>query len=308
VYDRAEWCLKEALRIDAAYPMLRARLATVLAATGRQQRAAHLFLQELRDDPGNIQTLLDYAALLAELDRVAEASEKLRRVLELEPANIPAHALLGHIALQSGRIEQAHLEFELVLKLDSSHAGIRTSLGESLLRLGRDDEARAVLMEELGVIEGDGPPNAAPQPPQCAAARIQAIARLGGLLLQAGEAAEAAKLFAQAASLADRSESLVATRSDLYRQLALARFKCGDRTGGCSASRRVLRLQPACLASMHNLALAALHESRLRVAAGWIARGLRISPHDDGLRRLRIRLWFAMLRKSARRGPLRSAR
>jgi hypothetical protein len=36
----------------------------------------------------------------------------------------------------------------------------------------------------------------------------------------------------------------------------------------------------------------------MRIAAGWISRGLRIDPHDDGLRRLRVRLWVRrVLRK-----------
>jgi tetratricopeptide (TPR) repeat protein len=53
-YQRADWCLKEALRIEPNLPRLRARLATVFAATGKPQRALQLYLRELRDDPGNI--------------------------------------------------------------------------------------------------------------------------------------------------------------------------------------------------------------------------------------------------------------
>ena len=44
--------------------------------------------------------------------------------------------------------------------------------------------------------------------------------------------------------------------------------------------------------SIHNLALAALEDGRLRIAAGWIDRGLAFDRHDDGLRRLRMRLWL----------------
>ncbi len=43
---------------------------------------------------------------------------------------------------------------------------------------------------------------------------------------------------------------------------------------------------------MHNLALAALEDGRLRIAAGWIRQGLEVDRHDDGLRRLRMRLWM----------------
>jgi hypothetical protein len=53
---------------------------------------------------------------------------------------------------------------------------------------------------------------------------------------------------------------------------------------------------------MHNLALAALQDRRLRVAWGWIRRGLQIDRHDDGLRRLRMRLLLYAAVWSLRRG------
>ena len=52
--------------------------------------------------------------------------------------------------------------------------------------------------------------------------------------------------------------------AELWRKLALARFQSGDRRGGVAASRRALRLDPACVVSMYNLALAALEHSRGR--------------------------------------------
>ena len=42
---------------------------------------------------------------------------------------------------------------------------------------------------------------------------------------------------------------------------------------GRAASRRVLRHDPMCIASIHNLALVSLLEGHLSEAAGWIARG-----------------------------------
>ena len=78
----------------------------------------------------------------------------------------------------------------------------------------------------------------------------------------------------------------------MLRRLALARFRAGDHEGGIAASRRVVRLDPTCVASMHNLALAALEGGRYRIAAGWIRQGMAIDRHDDELRRLRMRLWL----------------
>ena len=90
--------------------------------------------------------------------------------------------------------------------------------------------------------------------------------------------------------------------ADGFRSLALACFRCGRHEHGVAASRRAARLDPACIRSVHNLALAALEQGRLEIAAGWIARGLKISRHDVGIRRLRMRLWSALARRRIRKG------
>jgi len=299
-YDRAGWCLKESLRLEPQMPRLRARLATVLAATGKPQRALQMYLRDLRDDPGNIDTLLDYGELLIEMGRLAEAAEKFRRVLELEPANVDAHYRLGQVAMLSGRFEQAHLEFELVLKLDRYFPAIRLALSEALLKRGQVNAARASLQEELDLEESGaaerssrdrsgatatGSADSTGAPPERSP---EELARLGGLLLDAGLPAAAVPLFERVH--ATRGES-----ASTMRCLAIARFRSGDASGGVAASRRVLRLDPTNLSAIHNLALAALEAGQIRVAAGWISRGLRVDRHDDGLRRLRMRLWLTWM-------------
>ena len=114
------------------------------------------------------------------------------------------------------------------------------------------------------------------------------------MLLDATMASEAAPILAEAIQQDGESAAL-------QRRLALARFRSGDRDGGVTASRRVLRLDPRCVVSMHNLALAALEDGRLRAAAGWVRRGLRVDRHDTELRRLRVRVWLAWAREAIRR-------
>jgi tetratricopeptide (TPR) repeat protein len=309
-FQRAEWCLKEAMRLEPAMPRLRARLAAVSAATNKPQRALQLYLRELRDDPGNIDTLLEYGTLLMDLGRHPEAAEKFRRVLELEPANVEAHYELGCLAMAARRFEQAHLEFELVLKLDPQFPGIHMAVGESLLRRGRIEEARERLVQEhqqLRVDSGEadstqpsvsdldsaGPATAGPAGASEDMRLSVDPAALGDLLLEAGEPARAVQLLELAIQ---RGET-----PDLLRQLALARFRAGDREGGSAISRRVLRLEPQCLRSMHNLALAALQEGRIRTAAGWVWRGLRINRHDADMRRLRVRVLVGLVKELWRR-------
>jgi len=277
-FERARWCLREALRLDPGLPRLRARLAMVAAATGRPQRALQLYLRDLRDDPGSIDTLLDYGELLMDLGRLPEAAEKFRRVLELEPANVDAHERLGRIAMRGQRYEQAHLELELVFKLDPSYPQLRMSLAEVLLKRGQVATARAHLQEELADQTGrEGKP-----------ARAEVMVRLGSLLLEADAPGEAVTAF-------DKACLLEVDSPDVLRKLALARFQSGDRDGGVAASRRVVRLDPCCVVSMHNLALAAIQEGQLLQARRWVARGLAIERQDEALRRLRVRIWLAWL-------------
>jgi len=275
-YGRAGWCLREALRIEPQMPRLRARLAEVLAATGRPNQAVQLYLRELREDPGSIDTLLDFGELLADLGRAEEAAEKFRRVLEMEPANVDAHEQLGRLAMAAGLHDRAAAEFELVLRLDPSATGIRLSLAEALWRAGDRESAHVHLRLELeNAQQGEADSGTHFMP----ADRLE---RLGALLLEAGAPADAAAILDQI-----ESPSL-----GVMRMSALAKFRSGDVAGGCGIARRILRREPTCVASMYNLALAALDDGRRPVAAGWIARGLRVDRHDAGMRRLRIRLWM----------------
>lgn len=279
IHERAGWCLREALRISPNMPRLRARLGAVFASTGKPHRALQMYLRDLRDDPGNIDTLLDYGELLIDLGRLPEAADKFRRVLEIEPANVDAHALLGQIALRSEQYDQAYVEFELVARLDPEYLQNKVNLADVLLRRGQVDDARVSLIDALDQLY------------RCddnVEVATSELRRLGNLLIKAAMPDRATKVLELAF---DRN-------ADLWRCLALARFQSGDRDGGCAASRKAVRLDPNCVLSMHNLALAAIEDGKLIIAATWIRRGLRVDRHDDGLRQLRTRLWWAHVRSA----------
>lgn len=290
VNDKAEWCLKEALRLSPNLPRVRAQLGRVFAATNRPHRALQMYLRELRDDPGNIEALLDYGDLLVETGRLPDAAEKFRRVLELQPAHSEAHMRLGEIAIAMQRWEEAHLEFELVLKLDPGYPDARVMLAETLLQRDRAEEARELLeaeMERFDQWRDDQGQKTETERTASADDIVDFgdVARLGRVLLQAGMPGEAARVLQAGLDLGNDSP-------ELLRHLAVAYFQSGLSGKGTSASRRVLRQEPECVECMHNLALAALEDGRLRIASAWIRRGLQVNRNDEGLRRLRIRLWW----------------
>lgn len=88
--------------------------------------------------------------------------------------------------------------------------------------------------------------------------------------------------------------------ADILRQLALAKFMAGDVAGGVRTSRRILAMDPTCVRSLHNLALAMLRCGHPRRSAICVAAGLRVDRHDDGLRRLRARVWAQQARHMVR--------
>jgi len=232
-----------------------------------------LLLQELREDPGNVETILEFGAILVELDRLPEAAEKFSRAVELEPANAMAHWSLGDLALQTGRPDQAVVEFELVQRLDPEYPSINLELAEAYQRLGDVNAARSRLRAHLAVEES------LTETPESAV-------RVGGLLLDSG-------LFAEAALVLRDAVAQHAEEAALWRQLAYARFRAGDRSGGAEASLRLLELEPECAQAIHNLALATLDGGELEQAKSWITRGLTTWPNDSGFRHLRTRLWLA---------------
>jgi len=282
LHDRAAWCFREAIRQEPSLPRVRARLAAVVAAGGQPQKALQLLLQELREDPGSVETILEFGTLLVELNRLPEAAEKFSRAVELEPANALAHWSLGDLALHTGRPDQAVVEFELVQRLDPDFPSINMELAEANLRLGDLNAARSRLRAHLAVED---------EPVETS----NAAERLGTLLLDAG-------LFAEAAVILKKAVERHAQAASLWRQIAFARFRIGERAGGIEASRRLLELEPDRSEAVHNLALAALEAGDHAEARRWIRTGASRWPHDPGFRHLRTRLMLSQVAALAMRG------
>jgi tetratricopeptide (TPR) repeat protein len=280
-YDRAIWCLRETARISSEIPRVSARLARAYAATGRQERARQLYHRELRQDPGDIETLLSLGDLLVDMNRPAEAGEKYRRVLELEPDHPEAHFALGDLALDLGRAEEALVQFDVVLRLDAEHPDARRRLAGLLLEKGRDEDtrrARELLltdMRRMGIDTNEEP---------------DILEELGQLLLDAGLPREAARVFARVLALRPRDHVAV-------HNLSVAYLELGEIGRGIERAKAALRLNPRFVPAMHNLALAHLRRREWLRARYWARQAVRIAPDDPSLRRLGLllRLHTALL-------------
>lgn len=269
-WERAIYCFREAANLDESIPRVHARLAAALSETGRHERSRQLYLRELRDNPGDIDTLLDLGCLLVDMNRLMEAHEKFRRVLELESNNPDAHFYLGDLALRQHRRRDAEAAFRLVMRLDPDYPEVRRRLAELALDRAEHSEARRLLRRECRDL-GEDPKKFT----------LGDLDDLGQLLLDARLARDAARVF----------EKLVERASDdakAWHYLSVARFQMGDRAAGMSAARKALRIDPRLTAAIHNMALASIQERRWKRAGAYIAQLRDLDPDDGALRRLSL--------------------
>lgn len=284
LWDKATWCMDEAIRREPTCGRAYQGLAEIHIANARPHEAMKLYRWLLDHFMGDAATAVRYGELLASTEQYDEASSVLRQVLEHDPVNVEAHFHMGVLAMAQSQFQHAALAFQLVRRLDRSHERCDRALGEALLQLGQLGDARRLLSLA-----------AKKQAESQAEEPIDSLARFGGVLLVAELAEEAAVVFEQVVERTNWNEP------QLLRPLARARYLAGDVPGGRSVSRRLLRLNPTCVASLSNLAIASLQQRRLREASGWIQRGLKAHPHDEGLRQLRFKLILRRINKMCRR-------
>ena len=198
--------------------------------------------------------------------------------LELEPANVDAHILAGTFAIEDKRWEESFIAWGLVRRLQPSHPTACLYLAQTLLAMGRGTSAKPLLQEYVDRMDKN--------------ATAQEKILIAELLLSADEPTLATSLLEPLRESISDEDVLT---PKCLRLLAVSLFGSGMIDEGASISRKVLRFDPNCIASIHNLALAAVKNDRYRSAWGWVRRGLAVDPYDNDLRRLRSRLiWEGM--------------
>jgi tetratricopeptide (TPR) repeat protein len=275
MHEKAVWCLREAANLDADLPGIHARLAEAYAATGRYERARQLFLRELRNDPGDIATLLDLGCLLVSMNRFAEAGEKFRRVLEMETDHPEAHFYLADLAERTGQADAALEQFGVVLRLDPAFAAARRRMAALLLLRAAPNDgeaARELLHQELDDFKQHAD-RFAPEE----------LNDLGRTLLQAGMLPEARRVLRRLADV--RPSDAVSLHL-----FSVALYETGDRERGIEVCRRVLKLDPKFVPAMHNIAVACVFDGQWSKARYWVHQALLVDPDDAALRHLRLKL------------------
>jgi len=273
--ERAIWCFKEAARLDPRMPRIHARLAATYAIKGQFEQAYRLYLRDLREDPGNVDTLLDLGELFLSLNRLLEASEKFRRVLELEPTNVDAHFRLGQLAVRSHRFDVARVEFELVNKLSPGYPGVPRQI--ALIHLENDEiePARrrlATVMQSFEEDEDD-------------------LAGLAELLVRAGMNRPACRVLELLVEQEPES-------AEAWHHLGTASFLAREYVNGITATRQALHLEPKHPRAIHNLILAYMESRRYMRALAAVRLAERRLGKDATVRRLAVRLRITIIRRA----------
>ena len=288
---RAIWCWHQTARLDPKYPGVYANLAKTHWRRGRYLRAQRLYVRQLRHDPGDIQTLLDWGRMLIEMGQVAQAGEKFRRVLELDTQVAEARLHLGELDLRSGRLDGALTQFNAAHRLAPELPGIDLGLAMIAHQQSRNGKALALLRRELTHERHNS----------------EQSLRIARLLVDLHQPNRATQVLTE---LINDGLEPPRGREHLVNAL-LCRGVAHTATGRAQRSvadyRRAVQLAPNCVAAMLRLAELYLSQGRLKRSAYWLRRARRVMPADTRLRQLRKRLILASVAAIGKRiaSPLR---
>lgn len=179
LYARAIWCWEKTAKLEPIHPMIHYRIAQACWADGQYDKAREHFLQELRQNPGHVEILLDYGIFLLEHGQTRQAAEKFNWILELQPDFAPAMFYKGEVHRIEDDLASASYWYRRTIRTDENMAGPRFRLAKILLWQNQPDEIPELLKTELRLSCDDE----------------QVLLLTGRMLLSVGEYEEAVNCF-----------------------------------------------------------------------------------------------------------------
>jgi tetratricopeptide (TPR) repeat protein len=272
MYDKAIHCGRQSLELEEDNPQAHVRIAEALWSKKQLEEARRHYLSAMRQDPGNVEILLDLGDLLVELGQTREADEKYRRAIELVPEDPAGHFCHGKWLVDYGSAREAAACFRRALQLDPTWPEAHLQLGRLYARRG--DKARA-----LRQLRAEWRLN--PDVPG-------ALMDLGMLLMDMKQWPLAGEVFKR---LVDIDPEHLPGRLNR----AVACFELGQYDPGIAACRAVLRRQGDNRTALYNLAVAYERRGQYLHALHWVRRGLQTHPAEPDLLRLRFRVVARMM-------------
>ncbi len=147
-FKRAIWCWERTALLEPTHPQINYRIAQAHWASGNLRLARKHFLEELRNNPGDCDVILDFGMYLLKCDEVDRAREKFERILELDPDSAAALFYLGEVEFRTSNYDKAHDFYKLSLRNNPTFVGPRYRMAQIAFETGDREKARALLQAE----------------------------------------------------------------------------------------------------------------------------------------------------------------
>ena len=154
-YKKAIHCWLRTAELEPTHPQINYRIAQAYWSDGDSKRAREHFLAELRNNPGDVDVILDFGLFLLESGDTESAKEKFNRILELQPDSPAASFYLGEIAFDNADYQQAVWLFNQALQKDDGLVGPCYRLAQHALIQGQKQRAKDYLLAELKLAPED---------------------------------------------------------------------------------------------------------------------------------------------------------
>lgn len=265
-YQRAIFCWSRVLEIEPQYRGARRRIATAYRRLGDVELARQYYLAEYRQDPRQIECLLELGEMLFDHGHLGEAITKFRQVIELDPHHVRAHLLLGDALGSAGEDEAAMRTHRALATMAPDVPGVNYRLGSRLMKLGRYLEARHALAAELSLQPDDR----------------STLMAAGNCAIELGDTEAATGYFQRLIEIDDCVPAA-------HHNLGVCYFLRREYEAGIRHCLSALSLREDYALARHKVVLGCLAVGRLRQARQFLAEGLALDPRDVLLRRLRWR-------------------
>jgi len=296
---RALYCWQRVLQIDPEFYGVRQLIAQAYRQEGKLAEARDLLLEELRNDPGDLDLLWELAELATAAGDLEGAAARFTQIVELVPEHPESHLALGKTLLRLNRPNESLRALETADRLyrdrrssmaktppteaaaefAGCHPGdLAAAMGEALLRLQRVADARSWLRQAAESGEQD--------------AEFQL--HLGHCLVAAG-------LVALAADCYRRVLAQDATNHLAHHQLGVCLLQEGNWDGGLDHFVEANRQRPDFVPAVHNAVLVCAHLRQWTRARELLRAGQRDNPGEAALLRLARRLPWLRVRSWVRR-------
>jgi len=271
-YKKAIWCWEKTAVLEPNHPQINYRIAQAYWANGDMEPAHRHFLQELRENPGDIDVILDFGLFLLKCGNQASAREKFNRILELSPDSAAAVFYLGEIAFNRGDTAGAERLFRKALRKDRKLLGSRYRLAQIAAQRGNDTEAVRLLLDEFRLDVRD----------------CDVLFSMGTMLIHLGELERAADCFLKILD-DDRQHT------EAFYHLGIALAQKAEFPGALQFFEHALSLGATKPELLADTALLYLKMGRLTDAARTVAAACELAGDDKNLIRLRRQIKLAAL-------------